>query len=98
MDDDKIEYWKTIIEASNKSPLSRKQWFKENNIRASTFYKWLKYFENIKEDKQKIKSFVPVDLKENNNQSSKGKISLEINGNIIRFDESILTKIVEALK
>lgn len=47
---------------------------------------------------KKIKSFVPVDLKENNNQSSKGKISFEINGNIIIFDESILNKIVDALK
>ena len=38
VEDARLNYWLTVIDASNKSEMTRTQWLKENNIAKPTFY------------------------------------------------------------
>ncbi len=42
--EDKVEYWKYVIEEQQESGLNKTEFCRKNDISAKTFFKWQRYF------------------------------------------------------
>lgn len=91
----RLQYWKSIIDVCYSSDQSVIHWCAENSINESCFYKWCKiiYPDHSKENISSKSLFAPIIITELNKN-----ISITVNDVHLCFDESLLNRVIKALK
>lgn len=96
MQNDKIKYWKSLVDQQNSSGKKVKPWCNENNISPSSFYKWKRIINNDVVKKETTPFFLPVTV-EHHNDNLTDDVCIRINGVELKCNKYLLVEIIGGL-
>lgn len=93
----KLQYWKSVIDKCYSTGEPVITWCHDNGINESCFYKWRRavypnFSRYANADSSDRQLFTPVVIKESK------ELSITVNGVNLSFDDSLLERVIGALK